>query len=44
MVKTCTSIACKNVFKSGENKISKKQFTQLWIELIKQFEKNKVVV
>ena len=32
---------CKSVFKSGENRISKKQFTQVWIELINKIEKGK---
>lgn len=34
---------CKSVFKSGENTISKVQFTQKWIELINRLEKNKSV-
>jgi hypothetical protein len=33
---------CKSVFKSGENITSKKQFTQIWIELINRMEKDKI--
>ncbi len=32
---------CKSVFKSGENTISKKQFTGAWIDLINKMEKGK---
>lgn len=32
---------CKSVFKSGENTISTKQFTQIWIEMINKIEKGK---
>lgn len=34
---------CKSVFKSGENTISKPQFTKKWIELINRLEKSKSV-
>lgn len=36
-----TQIICKNIFKSGNEKASKEEFTKLWIELINQREKNK---
>ena len=32
---------CKSVFKSGEDTISKEQFTRMWIELINRIEKGK---
>lgn len=35
-----TRIICKNIFKSGGT-VSKEAFTQKWIELINQKEKNK---
>ncbi|TQI66832.1 hypothetical protein LY85_1513 [Clostridium sp. KNHs216] len=41
MGKKETQVACKSVFKSGENTTLKQQFTQRWIEIINQIEKNK---
>lgn len=32
---------CKNVFKSGNEKTFREEFTKKWIELINQAEKNK---
>ncbi|MBE5868481.1 MAG: hypothetical protein E7293_05910 [Lachnospiraceae bacterium] len=32
---------CKSVFKSGENTISKQDFTKIWIQLINTLEKGK---
>jgi len=34
---------CKSVFKSGENTITKTQFTKMWIEMINKIEKGKIV-
>ncbi len=34
---------CKSVFKSGENTISGEQFTQMWIQLINQIEKDRAL-
>ena len=39
--KSTAMCMCKSVFKSGENRISKKQFTQVWIDLINKIEKGK---
>ncbi len=36
------SFLCKSVFKSGENTISKEQFTQAMAELINKLEKRKL--
>lgn len=36
-----TQVICKNIFKSGSEKDSQKEFTRRWIELINQREKNK---
>lgn len=36
-----TRVICKNIFKSGNEKDSKEEFTKRWIELINQREKNK---
>lgn len=36
-----TQVICKNIFKSGNEKDSKEEFTKRWIELINQREKNK---
>ncbi|WP_444641639.1 hypothetical protein ACRQU7_15330 [Caproiciproducens sp. R1] len=41
MKKKEMQVTCKNVFKSGENTTLKEQFTQKWIEIINQIEKNK---
>ena len=32
---------CKNIFKKGDNKITKNEFTRVWIDLINRLEKNK---
>ena len=34
---------CRNVFKDGENKTSKSQFTKMWTEMINKIEKGKAV-
>ncbi len=36
-----TQVICKNIFKSGNEKDLKKEFTRRWIELIDQREKNR---
>lgn len=36
-----TQMLCKNVFKNGNDKASKKEFTRCWIDLINHQEKNK---
>lgn len=41
MGKKETQVICKSVFKSGGNTTLKEQFTQKWIEVINQIEKNK---
>ena len=35
---------CKNIFRTGEGKISKADFTQKWIELINAQDKNKILI
>lgn len=41
MSKQKIQVSCKSVFKSGENTLTKSQFTKQWIELIRQLERNK---
>jgi len=36
-----TQIVCKNIFRSGENMISKDEFTRQWAALINQWERQK---
>ncbi len=36
-----TRIVCTNVFKCGNEKAFREEFTKKWIELINQIEKNK---
>ena len=33
---------CKNVFKSGENAISKEKFTKMWADMINKMERGKM--
>ena len=41
MEKKAVQTTCTSVFKSGENTALKSRFTQKWIALINQIEKNK---
>lgn len=41
--KTQISCECTNVFKNNNSKEIKKNFNQLWVELINQSEKNRQV-
>ncbi len=38
------NIICKNVFKSAEDKLTKQNYNQLWVELIHQIEKEKATL
>lgn len=38
-----TKRICKSIFKSGENEISKEQFTKMWTDMINKIEKGKLV-
>lgn len=40
-MKNDVKIVCKNVFKSTDERMFKKAYTSIWIELISQIEKNK---
>jgi len=41
MARNNVQVVCRNVFKSGDNKIVKATFTKKMIELINKLEKNK---
>ena len=44
MPKQDSSILCKNIFKNGKTNTSKDKFTDIWISLINQLEKNKKTI